>query len=309
MKILALLFGMLTGFGVSAQEKHICFTYDDLPVVGYGVDAESQKAIMEQLTRSLGQNQIPAIGFVNEKKLFRSENSRNELQIALLTEWIDSGLDLGNHTFSHPDYNTTSFPDFTSDLLKGETITRELLVARGTSLEYFRHPFLHVGYTKPKADSLQAFLDDHGYTVAPVTIDNEDYLFALAYKRALDKSDQKLADRIGHDYLGYMEKKVQFYETMSDSLFGRNIRQILLMHASALNAAYTDSLVAMLKKKGYSFISMEDALKDVAYQTPITVYGKWGISWMDKWALSQGKKGSFFSEDPATPEYVKKLAE
>jgi hypothetical protein len=45
-------------------------------------------------------------------------------------------------------------------------------------------------------------------------------------------------------------------------------------------------------------------LQDEAYQTPITVYGKWGISWIDRWALSQGKKGDFFKGDPETPAYI-----
>ena len=91
-------------------------------------------------------------------------------------------------------------------------------------------------------------------------------------------------------------------------MFGRDIRQVLLLHASALNSEYVDSLAIMFRKNNYEFISMDKALEDKAYQTEITKYGNWGISWIDKWALSQGKKGDFFKEEPITPDYIKKLS-
>ena len=81
------------------------------------------------------------------------------------------------------------------------------------------------------------------------------------------------------------------------------------MHASFLNSDYTDSLAALFRKNNYTFISMDKALEDPVYQTQITVFGIWGISWLDKWALSKGKKGDFFREEPETPEYIKKIAE
>lgn len=69
--------------------------------------------------------------------------------------------------------------------------------------------------------------------------------------------------------------------------------------------AFSRDLAERYKSHGYSFISMKDALKDEAYQTEITIYNNWGISWLDRWALSKGKKGDFFQGDPVTPDYVK----
>ena len=262
---------------------------------------------MDKLVRSIKRNKICAIGFVNESKLYH--NGIDQFQVRLLKTWVNNDLDLGNHTFSHPDYNSVSFNDFYKDILAGETISNELLGARGKSISYFRHPFLHVGDTKVKADSLSDFLASHGYRVAPVTIDNEDYLFALAYKRAKVKNDPNLMAKIGKDYVTYMEKKVRYFEIQANRLFGRNIKQILLLHASLLNSDYVDSLAKMLRRNNYDFVSMDKALKDETYQTEISVYGKWGISWIDRWALSQRKKSDFFKDEPATPEYIKKLAD
>lgn len=292
-----------------SQQKQVCFSIDDLPVVSYGItDSVYQKNLFNKIVVTLKSNNVPAIGFVNEKKLYNKEQII-QYQVSLLKNWIASGLDLGNHTFSHPDYNNVSFQQYTGDIIKGETITKKLLNDQGKQMKYFRHPFLHVGSTKAKADSLSEFLINHNYLIAPVTIDNEDYLFALAYKRTKEKNDTVLLKKIGHDYISYMEGKLKYYETQSNKIFGRNISQILLLHASSLNSDYLDTLIALYKTNGYTFVSMDKALNDSAYSTPVTVFGRWGISWIDKWALSAGKKGEFFQEDPTTPDYISKLAE
>jgi len=292
-----------------AQTKQVCFTIDDLPVVSYGIhDTTVLRDVTNRITGACHRHAIPAIGFVNEFKLYPS-GTLSAFQVSLLQRWLDQGLELGNHTYSHPDFNTVSFSAYTQDIVNGETVTRGLLQKRGATLRYFRHPFLHVGQTAARADSLARFIATRGYIEAPVTIDNEDYLFAQAYKNAVTQKDAALATRIGNDYVSYMEQKLLYYENMSQKLFNRNIAQILLIHASLLNADYLDRLADMFKRHGYSFVSLEAALKDNAYKTPVKVFGKWGISWMDRWALSQGKKGEFFKGEPETPQYIKDATE
>jgi peptidoglycan/xylan/chitin deacetylase (PgdA/CDA1 family) len=309
MKILAFVILIFPGLLSFGQKKKVCFSFDDLPVVSYCItDTSFQKNLFDKLILSLVNNRIPAIGFVNETKLFNNQIII-PFQVKLLKTWINDGLDLGNHTFSHPDYNTKSFHDFTQDILQGETVTKEILSSKNKSIKYFRHPFLHTGNTKVKSDSLSNFLSDHKYIVAPVTIDNEDYLFALAYKRAKVNNDSHTLIKIGHDYIDYMEKKLRYYEKQVQILFGRDINQILLLHANSLNSEYVDSLAFMFRRHNYDFASMDEVLKDEVYKLNITVYGDWGISWIDKWALSQGKTGSFFKDEPVTPDYIKKLAE
>jgi peptidoglycan/xylan/chitin deacetylase (PgdA/CDA1 family) len=304
-----LTFFFFFGLIIYGQGKQVCFTFDDLPVVSYGIsDTAFQKDLTNKLVLSLKENGIPAVGFVNEIKLYNNQDL-NRFQVSLLKIWANNGLELGNHTFSHPDYNSISFKDFSENILQGEIITKKLLSEKGNRIKYFRHPFLHTGSSKERADSLDDFLFKHGYITAPVTIDNEDYLFALAYKRTKVKKDSLLIKRIGYDYIDYMEKKLKYYEMQSQNLFGRNIKQILLLHASWLNSDYIDSLATLFKRNNYIFISMDKALDDDAYKSDITVFGKWGISWIDRWALSRGKKGDFFKDEPMTPEYIKKLAE
>jgi peptidoglycan/xylan/chitin deacetylase (PgdA/CDA1 family) len=294
---------------LAAQQKQVCFTYDDLPVVSYGLnDSVSEGNLMGNLIRVLTKNNVPAIGFVNEYKLFDQGNII-PFQVNLLKKWSGAGLALGNHSYSHPDYNTTAFNNYTNDILKGEKETAKILNSRAEHLKYFRHPYLHTGDTRSRADSLEAFLQLHNYTVAPVTIDNDDYLFAVAYKRAKVKNDDALMKQIGTDYISYMERKLKYYEKQSMAVFGRNINHVLLLHSSLLNSDYTEALIIMFQKNNYTFISLEKALEDPVYKTPVTFFGKRGLSWIDRWALSQGKKAEFFSEDPRTPDYILKLSQ
>ncbi|MEO1049917.1 MAG: polysaccharide deacetylase family protein [Bacteroidota bacterium] len=291
-----------------SQNKKICVTVDDLPVVTYGkTDHQLRLTITKRLIATFKQYDIPAIGYVNESKLYANGEFKQE-RLDLLEMWLAGGNDLGNHTFSHPSYHKADFTTFTKDIIKGEQLTKPLVEKYGKALKYFRHPYLRVGLTKEKHQALTQFLTEHGYTEAPVTIDNEDYLFAKAYHLAYNKRDEATMSKIGEDYVTYMEDKLIFYENMSIKLFERPMAQSLLIHASLLNADYMDDLAEIYKKHGYTFVSQEDVLKDEAYNSEITRYGDWGISWLDRWALSQGKKGAFFAGDIPTPNYVKELA-
>src|ERR1035437_5930825 len=137
MKISALLVLIITGLSTFGQKKQVCFSFDDLPVVSYGIiDQGYQENLMNKLIGSLKKNKIPAIGFVNEIKLFE-DNSISSFQLGLLKSWVNNGLELGNHTYSHSDYNTTSFNDYSKDILKGETVTKKILKGKDKTIKYF----------------------------------------------------------------------------------------------------------------------------------------------------------------------------
>ncbi|MEK7726762.1 MAG: hypothetical protein AAB354_00045, partial [candidate division KSB1 bacterium] len=157
-------------------------------------------------------------------------------------------------------------------------------------------------------DRSSAFLAEHGYAVAPVTIDNSEWIFAHAYVRASERGDAELQRRVGEAYVPYMERKFEFYEKQSRDLFGREIKQTLLVHANLLNADYFDALAAMLVNRGYAFITLEEALRDEAYHSQDTYVGPAGISWLQRWAMTLGKGKDFFAGEPRAPEFVVKAA-
>jgi peptidoglycan/xylan/chitin deacetylase (PgdA/CDA1 family) len=160
--------------------REVCVTFDDLPVVGTR-DLAAQQEITRKLVHSITSNRVPAIGFVNENKLLDG-GVEDERRVTLLQEWLNAGLDLGNHSFSHPDLHSTPLETFEADVVRGEATTRRLLNRRGKTLRYFRHPFLHAGRDLETQQQLAEFLASRGCPVAPVTIDNSDWIFASCRK-------------------------------------------------------------------------------------------------------------------------------
>ncbi len=289
------------------EQKQVAITFDDLPVVSTVRTDEGWAQITQKLLATMKRNKLPVIGFVNEGKLY-NDGKLNPQRVALLKAWLDAGLELGNHTFSHRSLNSTPLAEFQADVLRGEKVLRELTKAKHSKLRYFRHPFLHTGRSLETRQAFESFLSTHGYTVAPVTIDNSEWIFASAYDKARDANDPAAMSRVAEAYIPYMESYFAHFENLSSKLFGRQIKQVLLLHANAINADHFGELVAMMKKRGYKFITLEDALKDSAYRSADTTTGAYGISWIDRWALTRTVPDGFFKGEPRTPEFVLKLA-
>jgi peptidoglycan/xylan/chitin deacetylase (PgdA/CDA1 family) len=291
-----------------AQSRRIAVTIDDLPTVSVaGNEIGEAERVTRDLVAALVRHKVPAIGFVNERKL-QPGGTIHPRRVALLQQWIDAGLELGNHTFSHPDLHNTPIADFERDLLAGEKVTRELLRKAGKPLTYFRHPFLHTGRDAETRTRLDDFLRKHGYRVAPITVDNYDYIFAAAYDRARVRGDEAGRTKVAAAYLDYMQSVVAFYEQQSQAIVGREIAQTLLLHANALNAATFDDLARMLEKRGYTFVTLDEALKDPAYASPDTYYGPAGITWLHRWAMTMKKPGTIFTGEPAVPAWIEQMS-
>lgn len=306
MKLILVFAILLAVVGAQAQQKTIAVTIDDLPVVSTRGDLKNRQEITRKLLGHIRKAKVPAIGFVNEGKLYR-DGKQNEEQIALLRMWIDAGLELGNHTYSHRGLNRIELAEYQDDLLKGEKITKELLLSKRGEMRYFRHPFLQTGRTMEVKASFDEFLKKHGYTIAPITYDNADYIFSRAYDIAFDKGDKKLMKQVGEAYIPYMEAKLAYWEEQSKKLFGREIPQTMLIHANFINSDYFDDLAAMMKKRGYKFVDLETALKDEAYRLTDTYVGPAGISWLHRWALEKGRH-TVLPNEPKVPEFVLKIS-
>lgn len=309
MKLLLIIFIVVSPFSIQAQKRQrfIAVTIDDLPVVSTRADIRARREITEKLLAHIVKAKVPAVGFVNEGKLYTGDNKRDEAQVDLLRRWLGAGLELGNHTFSHRSLNAIELKNYQDDILRGEIITKELLKAQGKSPRYFRHPFLHTGLSLEVKENLNQFLRKNNYAIAPVTIDNGDWIFARAYDNAFDKGDQNLMKQIGAAYVPYLESKMDYWERQSTKLFGREVKQILLLHANFINSDYFDDIAKMLRRREYKFITLEEALKDESYKLPDTFIKRSGISWLHRWALAKGAE-NVLPDEPKTPDFVLKAA-
>ena len=264
---------------VQGDVQFIAVTFDDLPLNNAAVPAAQMRDITERLLATITGAAMPAVGFVNERKL-DVIGERLE-RIAVLAMWLDAVLELGNHTFSHPSLHHTPLEEVQRDVILGERVTNRLLAARGRGrVRFFRHPYLRTGLTAETKDSFERFLAQRRYTVAPVTIENWDWMFNAVYAAVLSGSDDALLNRVADAYLTFTEAMFDFHERASTQLFGRQIRHVLLLHANELNARYLPAVVKLMRRRGYQFVSLEDALADEAYALPDTYAGPAGVSWL-----------------------------
>jgi len=307
MGIIIICFGLIVAPALTSAQnrismvnahREVAVTFDDLPSTYGNGDLKRLTDITTRLLQSIKSNKVPAIGFVNESKLYL--NGELKQRTALLRMWLDVGLELGNHTFSHIGIDAVPLETYEKDVIRGEIVTKKLLAERGLKLRYFRHTQLHTGPTIEYKRGLEQFLAARGYTIAPVTIDNNDFIFAALYGDAKVRGDKGTMKRVADAYVPYMESVFDFFEKLSMNTLGYEVKHTLLLHANDLNADHFDDLVLMIKRRGYTFISLEDALKDKAYRLPDAQVMK-GLSWIHRWRLA---KGLPLQMEPTEPEFI-----
>jgi len=264
----------------------VALTFDDLPGLSLVPDQPYVNYLNDMLLRGLKRHRLPATGFVNESKLDRLDRTQ---QIANLQKWLDAGMDLGNHTFSHDSPDELGGPGYIEDIARGEPVTRALLAARHRPLAWFRHPYLETGFPEAVKLEINRWLAAHGYRVAPVTIDADDWEFAEPYDDALSRHDEARRLRIRRQYLDYTERTVAWYQSASQALFGRQIAFVMLLHATRLNADCIDDVAQILKRRGLKGVSLGQAMKDPAYREGDPYVGRDGVDWLERWADARRK--------------------
>ncbi len=195
-------------------------------------------------------------------------------------------MDLGNHTYSHPSLTSTPVSEYIGDTADGDAVTKPLLVARGRSERWFRYPYLETGPTLDVRHTFEDWLAAHGYRVAPVTLENEDYLFADPYDAAVKAGDRRRAKAVRAEYLAYTAAAVPWYRSAALALLGRRPALVWLLHASRLNADSIDALARIIRANGLDPVTLDAAMADPAYLQPDDYAGPNGIEWLERWSLT-----------------------
>jgi peptidoglycan/xylan/chitin deacetylase (PgdA/CDA1 family) len=306
-RILVVLFllGLLTSVQGQTARRTMAVTIDDLPYVkmGEGVYLERARAATSKMLSTLKKHKVVAVGFVNERML---EDSRErDGRIALLRQWVDGGMVLGNHTYSHPDFNRLTVEQFQDEIAKGDVVSRQLMRSRKPYQLYFRHPMTHTGDTQEKKEAIEKFLAARGYKVTPHTIENSDFIFNVPYAEAKQK-DEALAKRLREEYLAFTIAATEFAERVSPKVFGREIPQTLLIHVNDVTADSLDEMLTRFEERGYKFVTLDEVMADPAYQTKDIFVTKFGPSWLFRWTKSKGMDVDF-GGDPDPPKWVMDL--
>jgi peptidoglycan-N-acetylglucosamine deacetylase len=292
-------------------QRTVAITVDDLPgaIVGNDFamgDLKELQKINRAIPSILKSHHAWAIGFVNERKL-QVQNER-DARAELLEMWLDAGLALGNHTFSHADFQNTPLAKYEDETIEGQVATTALLKGIGQTEKYFRHPYLNTGPTAEAKTAFETFLKERGYTIAPVTVEDADYVFNDVLGYAGEKKDKKMAARAKKEYLEYVDTAFDYSEGLSRDLFSREVPQVLLIHDNQLNVECLDALLTKLEHRGYKFVALDQAMSDHAYATPDNYVGATGISWLLRWRLALGKTVNF-EQGPEPPAWANKIFE
>src|SRR5215469_789068 len=216
-------------------DRQVAVTIDDLPAgMADRLPAADITALTAKLLGTLRDQKIPVVGFVNEKKLYKP--GEVDERIKALQMWVDYGFELGNHTFSHASLNQVGLKAWEDDVIQGENVTKILLTQHKMKLRYFRHPYLDTGRDLQTRRQAEAFLVERGYRIAPITLDGWDWMFAGLYEDAKKRNDSAMQAQIVKEYLAYHDAVFAYQEQLAAKIVGYEPKQILLLHASNLEA-------------------------------------------------------------------------
>jgi peptidoglycan/xylan/chitin deacetylase (PgdA/CDA1 family) len=237
----------------------VAITFDDLPLNGLlpsGVTrAETTKNVLAILKK---RHVPPAYGFINAKKLEGNADGAEALRLWAAAEPV------GNHTYAHIDLEQSTAEAFEREIAEDEPVLE--LLAGKDDWHWLRYPFLHEGDTPEKRRAVRAYLKVHGYRIAQVTLDWEDYLWNTAYARCAEKNDAKAMAWLRSSYLKTAAEFLDLGREQAKLIYGRDINYVLLLHLGAFSSTILPDALDLLKKKGFKLVTLEEAESDPAYE-------------------------------------------
>ncbi|MCM8730620.1 GDSL-type esterase/lipase family protein [Hephaestia sp. GCM10023244] len=245
--------------GTRTDGPQIAITFDDLPVHGPLPDGDSRIAIMAAISTALKDAGVPpTYGFTNG-----GFAEAEPASIPALAAWRASGQLLANHGWSHMNLNENALSAWQADVLRNEPAIEPLMA--GADWHWLRYPYLAEGETPAKWKAARTFLARHKYKVASVTMSFGDYAWAAPYARCVAKQDQAGIATLEASYMQAAAEALAWSRAASQTVAGREIPLVLLMHVGALDAKLLPRLLAFYRAQGARFVSLAEAGQDAFY--------------------------------------------
>jgi peptidoglycan-N-acetylglucosamine deacetylase len=254
-----LAFSILLGQATFAQE--VALTFDDLPAHGPVPQGLTRVGIIRAILKDLKAANAPMVyGFINAGKL---EQVPADMEVLKL--WRAAGYPLGNHTYTHPSLNKISAQDFEHNIEQNEATLKSLM--DGHDWHWLRYPFLDEGETVEKRRVVRAYLKEHKYRIAQVTLDFQDWAWNSPYARCLAKNDTKSIEQLKTVYLNTASEFLDLGPQLAKMVYGRDIKHVLLLHVGGFETVMLPRLLELLKQRGFKLVTLPEAEKDPAYQS------------------------------------------
>jgi peptidoglycan/xylan/chitin deacetylase (PgdA/CDA1 family) len=237
----------------------VAFTFDDLPAHGPLPPGMARPAVVHSILDTLKREKMPPVyGFVNGFRV-----AQYPYQIHILEAWRAAGNPVGNHTWSHPEFDKLTVAQYEANIVRNEPLLRKL--APASEWHWFRFPYLEEGNTVEKREQLRAWLAQRGYRIAEVSMDFQDYNWNDAYARCAAKHDDAAIQSLYDSYLGAADEAIQVYRGIAQKLYDRDVPYVLLLHVGAFDARMLPELIALFRERGFTFVTLQQALADPIY--------------------------------------------
>jgi peptidoglycan/xylan/chitin deacetylase (PgdA/CDA1 family) len=264
-------------------QTEMAITVDDLPIHGPETPGLDRMTIAERFLTAFRRHGVrSAYGFVNGKRVTDDPSSE-----AILRRWRDAGHPLGNHTYSHLNLNAVGLTEYLADLEKGEEVLKRLEPDAGV-WKMFRYPFLREGDTPEKRSGVRRYLRGHGYTIAPVTIDADDWMFNAPFVRCTAQNDATSLAKLRQTFIDVHVDELRRMRELSRMLVQREVRQVLLLHIGVSQADAVEDLLTVYEKQGVKWIDLRTALADPMYDTDPGDVARYGAALPYRLAKTRG---------------------
>jgi peptidoglycan-N-acetylglucosamine deacetylase len=243
-----------------AWGQQMAVTIDDLPVHGPLPPGITRLQVAQSILATLKREKMPPVyGFINAARVEEDPST-----LGVLTAWRAARQPLANHTWAHLDLNKESPEEFALEVSRNEALLQSVMGKE--DWHWLRYPYLHEGDTLEKRRAVRAWAFAHQYKIAQVSMDFEDYLWNAPYARCMAKHDEASIQKLHASYLSVADQYYGVFRQLSQLVYGRDIKYVLLMHVGAFDARMLPELLALYREKGVRFISLPDAMSDPAYR-------------------------------------------
>jgi peptidoglycan/xylan/chitin deacetylase (PgdA/CDA1 family) len=247
----------------------VALTFDDLPSHGPLPSGVTRTDVAKRIIAALqSAHAPPTYGFINAKRMAEAPETLEVLQL-----WRAAGFPLGNHGYSHMSLDTNSAEAFEHDIEGNEEVLQTLM---GDNFwHWLRFPFLQEGDTVEKHKAIRDYLREHKYYVAEVTLNFDDYAYNEPYARCMARNDAQSLDWLKQSYLSRAAESLSQGQQMANTLYGRDIKHVMLLHIGAFEMIMLPKLLDLLQERGFQLVTLQEAESDPIYAIDPPLQANW----------------------------------
>ena len=274
----------------------VALTFDDVPAAGDLQPGQTRASIARALAAELRAGHLKGTyGFVNAEDLEGDADVQEALRL-----WLDAGMNIGNHTWSHPSLSDVTAEAYEHDIALDEPALAEYAGKR--DWHWFRYPYLEEGDTLEKRRAVRDWLRRKGYRTAQVTLNFNDDDWDDAYGRCAAKHDEAAIGWLKQSYMDNAAQFIRVGREEEQTAFGHEIPNVLLLHETAFTTLMMPDLLRLLRMQGFRFKPLSEVERDPAYALDPDAALKDGGSLPNQFLNSR-----HLAYPPFTPEPEEKL--